>query len=52
MEEIPVNTDEGVPQVGYVAESVLRMVSYDDITGLLEPAAGQNEVYDDAKASC
>lgn len=38
-----------MPEIGYVADIILRRISYDEITGILEPVFGQNEVFDEEK---
>jgi hypothetical protein len=40
---------EGLPAIGYVADAVLRSVVYDHVTGSLEPAPGECEVFDESK---
>jgi hypothetical protein len=40
---------EGLPQIGYVADIILRRISYEQITGNLEPMPGQNEIFDEEK---
>lgn len=37
---------KGLPALGYVAEAILRVVVYDEVTGTLEPLPGECEVFD------
>jgi hypothetical protein len=35
----------GLPEISYIADSIRRRISYDELTGNLEPAAGECEKF-------
>lgn len=38
-----------MPEISYVAEAILRIVVYDELTGNLEPVPGELETFDENK---
>jgi len=49
MTEEEISRINGVPALSYVANSVMTELSYDPVSGHLEPSPGQSEVYDENK---